>query len=294
MASTAQISKPPEKPPDLIRVRCGSVIGEGHIQKHFNNQDAYMSGMFEFENKRYFFGAVFDGCTGKKGSHTEVGANLLASWLRSEIPFLISAHIPMEEIPQTIYDRTVAYMGSIARLSVSSGPAEMSEYVQRYLFCTIIGFIMDEEEIITFAAGDGLIVWNDNVTVIDQNNAPLYPAYHLIDRSILGDLEPKLPKGFKEDIFSVRETARFAVITDGLTKPLQRDASLLDGFFEWEREHPSGLQWFLNVQARQNKVFSDDCTAVTLERTPGEPGTVIVSGSASHGKKENGKGGRGP
>src|SRR3989344_4653644 len=155
-------------------VRAGLVPGSAHKRKNFNNQDAYVLHEVQIGGTAYLFGAVFDGCTGGKGSRTEVGAVLLSRFFRSEIPLILSAHTPIQEVPATPYQRSVGYFGAIVRSTVTGDAEEMWTFVQNHLLCTVVGFITDGATLVVFSAGDGVIVHNENVIVIEQDDKPTY------------------------------------------------------------------------------------------------------------------------
>jgi hypothetical protein len=255
-----------------FRFRTGTVTGHKHLRKGVNNQDGHFKDAVIIEDVPYVFGAVADGCSlgGKKELRgqpvrTELGAVLLVSFIRSEIPLLLASHIAIEKLPAVLYYRCVNYLASIARATVIGGPEVLSDFIERNLLATLIGFVMNDKVLVTFSAGDGAIVINDAVTVIDQKNQPSYLAYHLIDRTILGSAASSLPQDFVCSVTPVAEVQRFAVSTDGIVDPWNKSPEIISGIWDYQPEAPAGLQWWLNIGGN-NALFSDDCTIIGAKR----------------------------
>lgn len=255
-----------------FRVRCGGVPGVDHQLARINNQDSLILRQLVLGDKTYVVGLVSDGCTGeKKQSRTEVGSATLTLYAFSEIRMLLSLGVSLAEIPKTLYSRCVSYIGNQARMTVAGSPEEMVWFVQNYFLCTLRGFIMDDKQLVTFSAGDGLFLVNDQDILTDQNDAPLYMGYHLIDRRFLPpDIE--LPQSFDTTVYDdVDCLTRFAVGTDGLIQR-DRDSGRLfidpaerEAIFSHKPKAQAGLQWWLNIQQSEHQRFGDDTSLITVE-----------------------------
>src|SRR3989338_2658044 len=246
-------------------VRTGTVMGSAHRRKGINNQDCYVVRAVEISGQRYHFGAVLDGCTGRKGSKTEVGSILLANFIASEIPLILAAKTPPAHVPAILYQRCVGYLGSIARSTVAGSPEVLWKFIEDCLFTTVLGFLSTREALITFSAGDGANIVNDEIRVIDEGQSPFYLAYHLIDRSMLPH-DIVLPDTFQVETFAAGDVRRFAVSTDGIRAELTRDPGILEEIWNYEAEAPAGLQWWLHRESNLNGRFSDDCTIIAFAR----------------------------
>lgn len=249
-------------------VRTGSVPGHAHKRKGINNQDALMIGETLVGDVPYLFGTVFDGCSGTKGSRTEVGASLLAAFYRYEIPLILAAHTPLLDAPSILYQRSIGYLGSVARSTVTGTPDAMWTFVRDYLLCTAIGFITDGETLVVYSAGDGIFIVDGERHTIDQSNRPLYLAYNLLDRKMLpSDVE--LPTSFEVSTFPLAPLSRFCISSDGLTEEARvSDTFTPDGIWDYEPDARAGLQWWLNKGANEEHRFSDDCTIVAFTKRP--------------------------
>lgn len=253
-------------------LRKGSVPGYKHLRKGINNQDAYFVDQMVIDEVPYLYGAVGDGCSlgGKKVARgqsvrTEVGAVLLTSFIRSEVPLLLASHVPVNQFPQSLYHRCVSYLANVARTTVVGGPQVQWDFIERNLLATVIGFVMNQKVLVTFAAGDGMIIIDDKVTAIDQKDRPTYLAYHLVDRTILGPAADKLPTSFDWAVYPMLEINRFAICTDGIEEAWQKEPGIINNIWGYESQAPAGLQWWLNKGARV-LLFGDDCTVIGVNR----------------------------
>ena len=244
--------------------RNGSAAGQAHLRKRKNNQDAFAIGETIVNEKEYLFGVVSDGCTGRAGSRTEVGSILVTRFIRSEIPLILAAGISIEELPAALFPRCIGFFRSIAGTTVIGNPEIIWDFISKHLLCTIIGFVMNDEKLLIFTAGDGTFIVNREITVIDQNNTPYYPAYHLVDRKILGSTAQLLPQSFEICTFPAETVKKLAICTDGINDELENDG-LIEGIWCYEPEAKGGLQWWLNIQSGEGR-FRDDCTIVAVKR----------------------------
>ena len=253
-------------------VRQGSVVGNRHTKKGINNQDAYSVDHVIIDGREHLYGVVADGCSvgGKKNLRgqtvrTEVGAVLLTAFVRSEIPLLLAAHTPIESFPEILYHRCVSYLANIARTTVVGGPEKQWDFIERHLLSTVVGFVMNEQVTVPFYSADGVIVVNNEVNIIDEQNVPSYLAYHLVDRSILGQAADKLPRSFSWALYPTAEVDRFAVCTDGIAGLWHEDPQSINGIWEYQPDASAGLQWWLNKRSNDSK-FVDDCTIIAGRR----------------------------
>ena len=234
----------------------GSVIGREHIRLWKNNQDGEKTGSVTVGEKTYYFGFVSDGCSG--GANNEVGSRLIVSYLISEVSMMIAMGAKLETIPDQLFNRAVGYFRSIASLTCVGDPRQIVDFIKHHLLCTVIGFIMNDEDLIIFSAGDGIIVVNDKVTQIDQNNTPKYLAYHLLDRQYLKLQDGELPQTFETEVYDVKAVNKFAICSDGITEGAISHL--------WGHKHPLGVERRLKVLVNQKiEPFFDDCTAIVVE-----------------------------
>jgi hypothetical protein len=230
-----------------FQVRTASIIGRDHTFRQANCQDAYA---FR-ESAEHIFGLVSDGCG--EGAHSEVGAKLLSKFILEEISLLLAGGVSIKEIPPALFLRCIRFLKRVAWQTVFEN---LTEFVRDYLLCTVLGFVMDENQGIIFAAGDGLIIINEEIITRDEKNKPNYLGYHLVDRRFLEKAD-QLPEKFDTYEFDVESLSHLAIATDGFEPELIRDI--------WNHKHPRGLQRKFNVWSRE-KHFSDDATMIVVER----------------------------
>jgi hypothetical protein len=251
-----------------FRVLGASVIGTEHVRLRRNNQDALRHESLDYGGTHYEIGVICDGCSVKKGtgSINEVGANLLSTYVLGEVSNMIRLGMAITEIPDALFSRCIGYLRSIASLTMLGNSEATLPFIVNHLLCTCHGFVMDEKECIIFSAGDGVIIVNDDINVIDQNNESFYLAYHLVERRYLRDVGAKLPSAFEVKKYDVADIQRLAIGTDGLTRESMEVI--------WGNASSFLLKRRFNVLQRthvQRETMFDDCTAIVVERLPDEP-----------------------
>jgi len=282
----------------MIFVRKGTKHGSKHIQLGFNNQDGVVLESFAIPvfGKQYHIGIVSDGCTGTPGfSKTEVGASLLPVYAFGRCQELICASVALPDIPRALFQMCTEFLRDLANKVMPSNilwgyPAEIKQYLTGgrdrwgsterfrtdYLSATLLGFITDGVQLVTFSAGDGIIMVDSDTEVIDQDDKPDYPAYSINNPG----------KGFATKVYDVQKIRRLLISTDGL-KQLLQDPAFAPKVFAHLPGHILGLQILLNVTFQtQSHLMLDDCTVVALENTTSSDGSVtttegVVEGSPS-------------
>jgi serine/threonine protein phosphatase PrpC len=249
--------------------RSGTIPGYSHTRKKKNNQDACALNKTTISGKEYFFGVVSDGCTGAPGSKTEVGSILITQFIVSEIFLILSTGVKLEDLPQILFPRCIGFFRAIAGSTVIGSPDVMWEFIRKNLLCTILGFVMNESKLVIFNAGDGMVIVDNDIRIIDQNDVPDYLAYRLVDRTILGKSVDRLAVNFEVNIYNVSDVNRFAICTDGLTRELKKsDTHIVDlnEIWKYEPTAKAGLQWWLNIQSADNSCFEDDTTIIAFQK----------------------------
>lgn len=261
-----------------MTMRRATVQGTKHAQLGINNQDAWLMEEFTVPafNKKFYVGIVSDGCTNLPAfSRTEVGSNLLVTFAYGRIQEFVCAGAKLEEIPRVLFHAitefvrrlsndvmpNTVYWGYPWKLPAKHADRETWSATKRFrtdfMSATLVGFISDGERVVTFSAGDGIIIVNDEVTVIDQNDKPEYIASSINSPS----------SGFDARSYDLAQVRRLAVLTDG-PKQFVEDPTFVDRMFTHEENLPAGLQYLFNISRTSRPEFMlDDCTAVTLLTT---------------------------
>lgn len=254
-------------------MRKGSIQGTGHIRLRFNNQDAVLAESFSIPifGKDYWVGLVSDGSTGNPlFSRTEVGANLTVLYAYRRIQELVCSGMPLDLIPVALYPSITEFlleiMGRVMPESIiwpyPVGLPDREKWSSQrrfrndYLAATLLGFISDGTQMVVFSAGDGVVLINDELTVIDQDDRPSYPAITINHAGV----------GFVVDVYNAEDVRRIAIASDGL-KHLMQDSDYVDQMFVRQPEL-MGLQFLLNTTDRP-ELMKDDCSAITWEIVEG-------------------------
>ncbi|HEX2913089.1 MAG TPA: protein phosphatase 2C domain-containing protein [Chloroflexia bacterium] len=238
-------------------LRAGSVPGRDHQLRQTNCQDKYGYAELQVASQPYLAGIVCDGCS--EGKHSEVGAALLAEFLLKEIKRLLEAGSRVEEVPVLLYENALTFLQGICERIIApqtEDSAGLLAFTRDYLLATVLGLIVGEEQTVIFAAGDGLIIVNDQLHVRDEQNTPDYLAYGLLESSQL-QAQPASGKGFDLILLQTAQLERLAIWTDGFLPELSEET--------WKLGGPRSLQRRLNIWAKQ-KLFIDDTTGITVER----------------------------
>ncbi|MBI4136643.1 hypothetical protein HY469_01120 [Candidatus Roizmanbacteria bacterium] len=239
-----------------FRVRKASHVGRGHLLDFVNRQDSHVLFEGELNNKRTIVGIVCDGCS--EGTFSEVGANLASNFLVREVARLLKQGVPLSIVPTVVYTALVNFLQGILLGFSFVNPSDRVSFIKNNLLFTVVGFILNEEEATVFLAGDGVIVINEEVTYVDSGNRPSYPAYHLVDRSVLENQASPLPTGFEITPIPINQLSRLAIGSDAW----KDEQDLINQI--WGFTNPAGLQRKLNLWSKEKR-FRDDVTIITVE-----------------------------
>lgn len=252
-------------------MRAGSKQGSKHVRLGINNQDAHVSQSITIPTfgKQFNIGLVSDGCTGQPlFSHTEVGAHLVSLYAYRRIQELICSRVQLAQIPQVLYPSITEFMLDLmtkvmpphvvwnypVKIKDREKYTGQTRFRTDYLAATILGFISDGEDLVIFSAGDGVILVNDDLTIIDQDDKPEYPVISV----------NKPGQGFVTTSYRMCDVDRVAISTDGLKLPLQ-NSEFRNQLFQFKPELYLGLQTLLNITFNNSpELMLDDCTVVTL------------------------------
>lgn len=270
-----------------IFCRKGTHQGFQHRKLGFNNQDGVLLESFYIPSfgKTYHVGIVCDGCTGLPGySKTEVGGSLLPVFAYARLQEFVCNGIQPPELPRVLYQSCTEFMRDLAnkimpvsiawdyppefkKLAVSRKDIAArlawdvtARFRADYLSATMLGFVSDEQQIVVFQSGDGVILVNDELTIIEQDNKPDYMVYSINNPG----------QGFGIKTYEVADIQRFALCSDGLRHLMDNGdgtpSEFCDRMFSHEPRHILGLQLLLNNTFVGNEdKMGDDCSGVTLE-----------------------------
>jgi hypothetical protein len=132
----------------------------------------------------------------------------------------------------------------------------LGEVINRYFLFTMNGVIITEDDAIFFALGDGVVIINGEVTVLDPGpkNQPVYMAYQLTGSSVT-DGDPSSLEFQTVRKMPTAELQTFLVGTDGIKDVIDRQERNLPG--QSEPVGPISQFW------QQDKYFVPGTVAVT-------------------------------
>lgn len=218
-----------------------SVVGRDHVVLGRSAQDALAAGA----RGELAWGVVCDGCG--EGARSEVGAGLAAAIVGAELARRLAGGAPPAEVPEAAVRALLGALGAVAAAVGGDDREAVGRFVREHLLATIVGFCARGEDVVVFACGDGAYAVDGEVTVIDEEGRPSYPAYALLD----GGAPRVATRAVR-----ARGGARVAVATDGF------DVALVPEAFG---RGAHALKRWMNVRARGG-AFRDDATIVTAER----------------------------
>lgn len=201
---------------------------------------------------------VADGCGSGKSSEvgaeigTRMGATFLCQYLERGLP---ANGQMLERVRQDL----IGHLRVVARNMGSS----LSEVVNRYFLFTLLGAIITEETAIFFAIGDGVIVVNGEIRVLEPEagNQPIYLGYALTGSSLTDENPDKLRFQIVKQL-PTAELQHFLVGTDGVSDAITNASRNIPGTNQpfgpisqfWEGDqffsNPVAITRRLNLMAR--------------------------------------------
>ena len=212
-----------------LQVAGGSIPGSDHLTRGNlligrNNQDAFR---IDHVNG-YAAATICDGCGSQL--HSEVGAQLgCMLWqnclLRQTMN--LTSH---RSIPDQLWERALNdFLAQLRVLAISMTPpgGSFTKTVEQNLLFTIIGALWSQEMIWPYSFGDGILITNDYVNVLEPStgNQPCYPAYRII-KSTFDEKDLQLTT---HPPLILTETSYFAIGSDGVNDLIAAEHKLIPG-----------------------------------------------------------------
>jgi hypothetical protein len=213
-------------------LQAAMTLGRAHLARHEGGQDAFALRTGQTaEGRSFHVGVVADGCG--SAVHSVVGAKLLVAVAAREAATLLAE-------PLLAACRR-ALLGVVA--AVAAGEESTRPFVESHLLATLLVLATDGETTTVFGRGDGLVVFGDEVHVLDEGGAPRYLAYDLF-------APPTAPF-----VWTVHADQRVLIASDGL------DGDHALGAFGHQGR---ALSRWLNVLA-ERAPLTDDATVIVAE-----------------------------
>jgi hypothetical protein len=233
----------------------GSVTGRDHRRAERDGQDGHAVVVTEHA----VAAIVTDGCS--SGGASEIGARVGAAWLAALVEQSFrggAAEVEAADVTREL----LARLELLARSFDPAGDVSAARVDHALLF-GFLAAVVTPVTTIVFGIGDGIVVVDGRVTVIDPGpeNAPPYVAYGLVGGS-RACIQPRI-----HFVGATAGVEVIAVATDGAA-PLTADASLpalaADPRYA---KNPSLLRKRLVVLSDRG-MFSDDATLAVVRRRP--------------------------
>lgn len=211
--------------------------------------------------------AVADGCSAGAGS--ALGAELAVRVAVACAVRCVASGTPLEALPARVLDEVVAELAHLAR-ACAVDVEHAGAMVGDALLATLHVGVARPGDWCVFGVGDGVVQIDDALTVLDQGDAPDYPAYALFPTMAAPRLRVHhlgaVAHGIALGTDGCREllARRHEVLHDG-TPVGDLGALLRDP--RWAK-NPSLPHKRLRAWATQHGGPHDDCTMVLLRRTP--------------------------
>jgi len=235
------------------------VAGTDHTFVKLNCQDFCRVEANELQTK--ICGVVCDGCS--SGTMSEVGAMLMGQYLLNFLMHLDFAYFDDESLQNIVQSRIVRFVNDIMdSVMYDSHIKEKVSFLEHNMMATFIFCVIDKDKIFIGRCGDGVIILNDIVKVIDENDRPSYIAYNCI------------PQNYKQNPFVTAEpvpsiqvqvdqifATKIVIATDGLRAAIVNNLTP-ELYGATKRQ----LQRKFNVWQMQDKIFSDDTSCIVFEK----------------------------
>ncbi|MCC7110485.1 MAG: protein phosphatase 2C domain-containing protein [Deltaproteobacteria bacterium] len=246
-----------------VEVLWGGVAGRAHRLGRRGSQDACAS----VRCGDVVAAAVADGCSA--GAHSAVGAGVGARIAAAAAARRAAAGTTWDSLPAQVLAELIAALAQLARAACVDDE-DAAAFVAEGLLATMQVAVLRGDEACVFGVGDGVVLVDERLIVIEQGDAPDYPAYALFPAMAA-------PRLVVHHVGSLR--AGVVLGSDGCRELLARaDELLADGRPVGDlaahladprtRPNPSLLHKRLFAWAEQRGAPSDDCTLVVLRRTP--------------------------
>ncbi len=160
----------------------------------YNNQDAYRV----HHEEGFIVAVVCDGCGSSVASET--GSKLTAEFV---VNYCVQ-NFRSSFSGEVLLDAILGFYKQCALQVLSTDPAR---FIEDHFYTTIVGCIISDTGTVLFSAGDGVIVVDEEIELIDQQNIPQYLAYHLTQQKQVE---------FKVRVLPGNKITRLLIATDGL------------------------------------------------------------------------------
>lgn len=232
-----------------MKIGFGNIQGATHKKLEYNNQDFVLVS----EEENYTLALIADGCG--SGANSEVGAQLglyfIAKFIKENIH---------KDWKGNLKNELLIYSQNLAKLHNE----DTQTFIKNFLLYTVIGCLIQEDSLTTFSCGDGVIIIDDKVQIIDQNNQPQY-----FNNALRGGESSDF--SFQELKFEnqsiVLGSDGLVDLMEGIKQGLIDEYTSLQAFMDDENNfiNPIQLPKLLQKYAHRG-VLKDDCSIIMIKK----------------------------
>lgn len=240
-------------------IKAGLIQGRNHIIDSKNGQDAFKFITGQIGSDPFVIGFIADGCG--EGEKSETGAYLGVNYACNATRNLIGL-ISIEKLNKVLYQQVRRMLTQVVSSQDFIDPIEEVNFIKNHLLFTLLGFVIYKGKCIVLSSGDGVIVINDDIHLLDEANRPSYIAYHSIDRKFLSTTS-KLSTKFESIQIDLKKLERLAIGSDAWADV--REKELLSDQIWNLGENPRSLNRLMRRLSNTEKMFKDDAVLITVE-----------------------------
>jgi hypothetical protein len=247
---TLTLEMPGQRAPGFL-VTGAAIIGRGHAALRKNKQDAVAYGCGSWG----VCGVVADGCG--SGDASELGAILSARAMEVAVARAMTQGASPRE---ALLLGTTSVRDALASVALRCSDASTrAAFVAQHLLATVLAFVVTRDVGAILAAGDGIARADEEWFVFDEDNAPRYIGYRIIERQ---RVEPH--------VIELARPSLVAIGTDGFDRPSLDGASALVRRDAARGEPRLARDLVRHMRTRQREgAFEDDGAIVVAHRLEG-------------------------
>ena len=186
--------------------------------------------------------------------------------------------ISFENLPTLLFEKLIDFLRNLVNNYNLSDIHEYTRFMHEHLLFTLLGFVIAPQNTVVFAAGDGIVLINEDIYLREQDNTPTYIGYHLIEQCYLQASPSPLPSTF--DLYHVPSDIlkRMAIGSDAWLS----ERALLDQI--WGMKTPVSLQLQMNRWSNARHL-KDDASLIVAELEPENE----TGNNGENGRQESGR-----
>jgi hypothetical protein len=240
----------------MWRINSASIIGRDHEFSKKNKQDF----VCQYQSETVSIGVVCDGCG--ESQFSEVGSSLIGTFILNYFKLYSKNQCQPKcddlksYLESCLTDFIFHLQHSLLFRFIDS---KKIDFIKDFLLTTCIFFVVYDKQAIVGHCGDGVVIINDDIRILNQNGSPHYIAYKAIPREQL-QTDPTKLDFFKIELYDSSKINQILIGTDGI-QPLI-DRLLVKHLYGTQKRQ---LQRKFNIW-QQEKLFGDDASCVIIEK----------------------------